>query len=739
MLFLQTRIIILFSMILLFYNVVGAGNPPLELTKIQAPLVFDGMPDELFWDNIQPVPLTMHLPTYGKKPTEKSEIRIAYDDDYLYLSGRLYDSEPDKIAANSKKRDAFIGNTDWFGFVIDSYNDKENGLAFFTNPNGLRLDVNVFGDALGRNPVNLSWNTFWDVKTVINEEGWFAELRIPFSSLQFQSGEEVKMGISTWRYIARKNESAIFPAISPEWGDWSMWRPSLAQEYILRGVKRQKPFYVTPYALGSFNEQNNLDDLETSYTQEEDRNLELGLDVKYGLSKNFTLDLTVNTDFAQVEVDDQQVNLTRFSLFFPEKRLFFQERSGVFQYSFGSRDQLFYSRRIGIDDDGNPVRILGGARLVGRAGLWDIGMMNMQTQGNDNLNGENFTVLRLRREVFNPNSDAGFIFTNRMDFEGNYNTVYGFDATIRVVKDDFLSLRWASSFDSENSDQFFSLDPTRFWISWATRRFKGLTYAASFSRAGKNYDPGVGFQGRKDFTRVGMRLSHGWFGKEESWLQRYNLIYRAQMFWSNQESGLLETYSGSAAFEFNAKKGWGGAIGTRYNYEFLDEELEFTDEIFVDQGLYRFFQPYINFTTSPNASFFVGGEISYGDFYGGKRMNVSLNPNWALSASWELSGNYQFNRIDFPLNGGKFDIHVGGLRVLYMLDTKFSVSSFIQYNSASGTFLTNLRLRYNPKEGNDLFIVFNDDMNTNRFRELPILPVHNTRNVVVKYSYTFSL
>jgi hypothetical protein len=717
-----------------------ASQAPGQLTKLSAIVNFDGMPDEDFWDDIDPLPLVMNLPIYGSEPTQNTEIRVAYDDNYLYGAFRLYEKDASKISRNSYRRDALIANTDWVALIIDSYNDKETALAFLTNPNGLRFDANVFNDGLGELPFNIDWNTFWDVKTTTNEEGWFVEMRIPFTSLQFQSGEEVTMGIIAWRYIARNNESDVFPDIPPDFGDWSTWRPSLSQEFTLKNVQNKRPFYVAPYVRTGFSESSLLNDAETAYPYENDRDLEPGLDVKYGISKSFTLDLTVNTDFAQVEADDQQINLERSALFFPEKRLFFQERAGIFNFNFGSRDQLFYSRRIGLDEDGRPVRMLGGARVVGRAGKWDMGFLNMQTAQSDDLNAENFTVLRARRQVVNQNSDAGFFFGNRMDFDGNFNTSYGLDASIRFSdKNDQLDLRWAQTFDSENSDQLLSLAPTRFWISLVRRQFTGFTYGTSFSRAGEHYDPGIGFQGREDFTRWGQRLTYGWFAPGDSPVQTFNAVYRAQMLWANDQTGRLLTYSPSLSFEIVWKSQWRLTPGIRYNREYLEEELEFTDDVAIPVGGYDFIQPNIMFSTPFTKPFSVMGQASFGSFYDGQRTNISLTPTWAISSNLEISGTYEYNRLNFDSRGELVNLHIARLKALVMFDTKWSINSFIQYNSSDKNFGANIRLRFNPMEGNDLFIVFNDDMNFDRYREWPTLPKHNVRSFIVKYTYTFRL
>ncbi len=330
---------------------------PLQLTRLSGTIVLDGLSDEAAWEAIEPLPLVMHAPTFRGSPTERTEIRVAYDDHYLYLAGRLYDSEPEAAGTADLSRDSFAPNNDYFGLVLDTFNDNENALAFFTTPGGIRWDAAVFNDAQGDFPVNLSWNTFWDVAVVQNGEGWFAEMRVPFFSLRFQDVDgQVTMGFTTWRYISRKFENVSFPAIDPSVGGWALFKASQSRKVSMEGVSSRNPVIITPYALGGVGQTAELDGDGRTYIHPGSRVGDLGLDVKYSLRSNLTLDITANTDFAQVEADDEQVNLTRFDLFFPEKRLFFQERASIFDFSLGGPIRLFYSRRIGIHE-GLPVPI----------------------------------------------------------------------------------------------------------------------------------------------------------------------------------------------------------------------------------------------------------------------------------------------------------------------------------------------------------------------------------------------
>ena len=704
---------------------------------------FDGMPDESFWEKVKPFPLVTQFPDFGKKPTEETEIYLVHDGSYLILAGRLFDQDPEKIMANSFKRDVITENTDWLGIIIDTYHDKENALAFFTNPNGLRTDFAILNDAVGENPLNLDWNNFWDVKTTINEKGWFVEMRIPFSSLQFQiNNGTVVMAVSTFRYIARKNEVDIFPEIPPIFGDHSAWKPSRMHEIHISGIQQKSPFYIIPYFLGGLSYNTELNATETGYVSVTDPKLEVGLDFKYGISNNLTLDISLNTDFAQVEADDEQVNLTRFSLFFPEKRLFFQERSGIFEIRTGGPfNRFFYSRRIGIDDDGNPVRIIGGARLTGRIGSWDVGFLNMQTSNSINLNPENFSVLRMRKQVFNPNSYLGLMTTNRMDFRGKYNTLYGLDALIKVKGDDYLQVRFAQTMENSKSNNPFSLNPARIFINLERRRLEGLIFDIALGRMGQDYHPGMGFEERENFSDFWNIWKYAWVSnKESSRLARHNFSIISNIYFQNSKKK-IESSMIHPKWEFVFKTGWGGEIGYKYQFENVFESFSFDEEETTDvpEGNYRFGQVQMQLFGPQSQLFYWIVDITSGKFYDGNLINLNVMPTWTVSPHVEVSAFYQYSRIRFPDRSQQSNLHLVRFNGLYMLNTKLSVSAFVQLNSAANIVVSNFRLRYNPKEGNDLYIVYNENMNRERYREVPALPLTDNRTIALKYSYTFNL
>ena len=710
------------------------------IRRVAGPIALDGRTDEPGWAGILPICMVMQTPTYGESCSERSEALLGFDDEFIYAAGRLYDREPDKIQSPTKKRDAMVATSDWFGVLFDSFNDKENSLAFFTTPAGLRFDAAVFRDGqIGTAtdmPMNLSWNTFWDVAVARSEEGWFVEMRIPLSSLRFQAqGGDVVMGVTVFRWLSRRNETDVFPAIPKNWGDMSAWKPSQAQETVWPGLRPRRPVYLTPYVLTGFEQTYELNDDETAYVEGGGPKLELGLDFKYGLTGNLTFDATVNPDFAQVEADDVQVNLTRFSLFFPEKRLFFQERSSNFDYNMGGPNTLFYSRRIGLVDD-RPVRIYGGARLVGRLGAWDVGFLDMQTAALDDNPSENFGVLRLRRQVINPYSYFGGMLTSRAGADGSYGVDYGLDWIWRMAGDDYFTLQWAQTFKDGQTNRAFDLASGRVAVMWERRTTKGFGTTVRFSRTGDMFDPAMGFVMMDDYTAFYTRTLYGWFPGKDSALSNHDAFLEARFYIDNATKELLIAEIGPG-WEWSAKSGLGGMVRPIFHIDNLLEPLEIADDVTVPVGHYEYADVMFQLATPPGRLLNAMFSGQAGGYFDGWRVSAGVTPTWSGIPDIEIGGMVQYNLVRFPARDESFVAPIGQFRILATLSVKFSMSALVQYSGADDAFGANIRFRYNPREGTDVYLVYNDGLNTNRSDRFPYPPLSTGRAIYLKCNYTF--
>jgi hypothetical protein len=711
--------------------------PPYVIRRVSEPIRLDGVLDEAVWDSIEPVPMVKHWPSYGGDPTERTEVRLAYDGAYVYASCRCY-ATPGSIQATTFKRDSWNLTNDQFALVLDSFHDNETALIFVVSPSGARSDAAISGDAAGSTPNNDSWDTFWDAEVTRTDSVWYAEMRIPISSLRFQDqGGDVEMGLITYRLIASKNEMATYPAIEPKWGFWSFAKPSRAQTVHMTGLRSRNPVQVTPYVLAGVGQDFLLNADTTGYARIDNPSQDVGLDVKYGVTNNLTLDVTVNTDFAQVEADDQQINLTRFSLFFPEKRRFFQERASIFQYDLGGSNRLFYTRRIGLHQ-GGEVRLLGGARLVGRIGEWDVGLLNMQAARDDALDlpSENFGVVRLRRQVLNPYSYVGGIATSRLAEGGGYNVAYGLDGVLRLFGDEYLTLNWAQTFDDSLSSGVVDLSSARLRALWERRRFDGFGYQFSVARAGRDYNPEMGFELRDDYTRLGDRLFYGRVFRGKRSVQRLQVGLDGNVHLRNVD-GAVETSEISPTLEVTFRSGATLVARVRRSFDDVLTQFALTPQVGVPVGEYGFTSFEVTHNTSPARMLRHRTALNTGTYYDGRRVTLSLGPTWSASRFLELAATYQVNWVQFGERGQEFTAHVARLRAETTLNTRFTLTTFVQYNSLADGVTGNLRFRYTPRDGRDFYLVVNEGMNTDRYRVEPTLPFTSSRTILLKYSHTF--
>jgi hypothetical protein len=703
--------------------------------KLSGEIKFDGRVDDDAWKSISPLALTMHWPSFAGSLTEQTEIRLAYDQQYIYLSAINRDTEPDKIQEVSFQRDAISEQADHVVLMLDAYNDNENAQVFTVNATGSRADFTMKNDAQGGDAWNLSWNSYWDAEVVKTEDGWEAEIRVPFSSLRFQENNgKVEMGVGAYRYIARKRELQIYPAIPPDWGFWSFAKPSMFKTMEFEGIKNSRPWYTSPYVLGGEGHHYEYDD-DNNPEKITNNDFQIGLDIQHAFSDNLNADFTLNTDFAQVEADDQTVNLSRFSLFFPEKRRFFLERSSTFDFKADGNNNMFYSRRIGISN-GALVPMLGGVRLVGRVNSWDVGFINLQSRGIKNIASENFGVLRLRRNVFNPRSYVGGMVTSRINTEGDENYAYGFDGIINVFGEDFLRVNLAQSQDSEDSANLDPLDRARVYVQWQNRQSLGFGYTFSYSNVGSDYNPGLGFERRFDFNEFSGELGYLYFLPDEASLRtlEYSLTGTTSI---GNSSGTMETRQINNRLVLNWDRGNSLGLNARYLIDRVPKAFRLSDEIEIAAVEYENTEFSIDYSTAAVGLLLSNFNVTIGKFYGGDMYSATIAPEVVASKFFQFTAFYQYSNINFVDLDQTFESHLARVKASVTFNVKWSIATIAQLNSLSEITAINMRLRYNPVDGNDLYLVYNEGINNNPTAVTPNLPISESRTIMMKYVHTF--
>jgi hypothetical protein len=712
----------------------GTPGPPLELTRLKGPVTIDGMPDEAVWRDIPALPLTMYTPVFRGTPTQRTEIRVAYDDEFFYAAGWFYDTDPSSIRVNSLYRDRWNGD-DALAIYLDAFNDNRNAKWFGVTAGGVRFDQLVSDDGA---TLNGSWDTFWTARTTIAKDGWFAEVRIPFSSIGFHpdaSGKAV-MGLTATRLVSRLEERVTFPEIDPK---FEFRSPSKAQDVVLRDVRSHTPLYVTPYALTGRARTSIAPAIDgEAFTTDRKTSREVGVDIRYPLSGNLTLDLTANTDFAQVEADDQQVNLDRFPLFFPERRRFFQEGSGIFDFVAGGGARLFHSRRIGLTGVApnlTPVPIYGGARLVGRVGAWDLGFLEMQTQRQGATPSENFGVLRLRRPVFNPFSTAGLMVTS---YSGGNRTNLGLggDGTFRVTGDHYLTLKYSATVDSDDPSTVTLGSRSLFDFKWERRVSRGLQFNINSTHMGRAYRPEVGFLQRSDYTTANIAGNYFIYTDKHKWLRRYYPGALSLMTYRNSD-GALESAQWAFWVEWDTKAGGNGWIEPKWFHENVARAFSI-GKATVPAGSYDFEDLQVYLSMGAGSELRTGMDARAGTYFDGTRAQMILTPTWNVSPHLELGADYQVTHLEFDTRDQVENVQVARVRIRAAVNPQASGNAFVQYNSTTNRLDFNVRLRYAFAEGTDLWLVYNEGLDTDPVRDIPggRSPTSLARTVLLKYTHT---
>jgi hypothetical protein len=746
----------LFSFVFTISNLcILQAQAPYQPYRTEKDITLDGVVDEAEW-LLTPVEtdFMQEGPDPGAAPTERTEVRIIYNDTYLFVAITSFDSEPDKMIRLEMERDFPLGQDDGTAFIIDPYHNKITGLNFVANTLDARWDAQVTQDGGG---LNDSYNTFWEARTYVGDFGYSTEYRIPFSSLRFEQKEEVLMGFRIARLIKRKNELITFPKCDPNTENtWT--NISYAREIVFRDLKSRNPLYISPYIIANYYEENVLNAEGTAYEKNsnfmtrkhffENETLDkivsnIGVDAKYGLSKNLTLDLTINTDFAQAEVDDRIINLSKYEVNLPEKRSFFLESANQLSFGFPSGNELFITRRIG-NENGVIVPIIGGVRLTGKVNDWQIGALNMQTKGvtSAGISPHNFTVLRTRRDIDSLGSFVGAIVCNRVntDTSALSNQSFGIDFVKRLNQQFTIEGGLINTLDNFEAPDL--LESLYFHAGFFQSATKGFIYNATSDLVGQHLNPVMGYLDDNDYGSVKGTLKYQWNLKNSKLLNYFYISTFNKYRWKIENGG-AETIADDLYTGINFKSGAAidiSIIEFKQDSLFFDWELD--DRNAISAGVYQTFNTAITLVSPQQSNYTASIYTTYGGFYGGERLYVQPDITYWVNKHFNLSLTYEYNHITFEkyLDEEKntlFESNLIRLGLVYNFTTRYSLKTYFQFDDLSQQTSTNIRFRYNPKEGTDLFIVINQGINNYRTRLDPKLPYINNQAFTVKFTKTF--
>ena len=709
----------------------AAAQDPLLIPRLEHPPAIDGRLDEAEWDSLAPLPMIAYKPTFGIPPSESTDVRVAHDGRAIYVGAALYHRNPAGVQAWTRARDEDYGG-DFLNVLLDTFNDRENAVTFSTTPAGPRLDFSVKNDAEGTNSITNAWNGVWDVRVRRDERGWYAEFRIPFSTLRYQAdGGVVHMRLIVNRLIGGKNERVIFPAVPPRW-DWGQFKPSQAREVELRGVETRHQVLFTPYALGGHHKEARLDPVVGAWAGGSEVRREIGGDLKLAVSNDVNLDLTANTDFAETEVDDQRLNLTRFPLLFPERRQFFIEREGIFSFDLDDINRVFHSRRIGLADDGAPVRIYGGARVVGRTGRSDLGFLVMQAERDGASVGENFAVARFRRRVFNPETYVGAMVTSRLG--AGDGVAAGMDASARLAGPHYARAVAVASTRPDGALTAGGLEHAALGLRLERRTAVGLGATAGVLRLGEAFNPPIGFLEANGLLKADGEVRYGLFLPESSSLRVLTPALRATRV-RDLRAGALQTGTAEAELAVEFKSGAQVTALLEQRSETVFTPFYLSDAVQVVPGDYDGTSLIVSFGNGTRGRLSLTGEGSVGGFYGGRRTSGTLVASWHPTPPLHLTGEYQHERLSVADQRATLRVMRG--RAAASWSSRFSTSVVVQHSSAAHLTSINARARLNFREGNDLWLVYTHGLNSDRSRMSPALPGTQARAVALKYTYTF--
>ncbi|GGD57161.1 hypothetical protein GCM10011361_24650 [Muriicola marianensis] len=695
----------------------------LKLTEL--PSIDGEVLNDPVWQNIPMYgDLIQTQPRFGFPASERTDIRIAYSEDTFFLSVVCFDSRPSELVISDARRDADLDNTDAFLFIIDTYKDGQNGFIFGTNSQGVEYDAQVDNEGQGNFNVNrqqggtiggfnLNWDASWVVRTQVGDFGWSAEFSIPLRTIRFQSGKD--WGINFRRNIRKTNEIAYWAPIPL---GFTFNRLSLAGTLTDLDLRSPGNLKVIPYVLGRLEKDYQQTDPELEFSPD------AGGDIKYSITPSLTLDFTYNTDFAQVEVDDQQVNLDRFNLFFPEKRAFFLENAGLFTVGSPGEVDLFFSRRIGIGTAGNLVPIIGGTRLSGKLNRTNVGLLSMFTDdvADAGIEKNNFSVARVNHE-FKGRSALGAVFVNRAGLErsDDFNRTAAIDGKLGLGNKARLSGFYARTYDPNDTTQAhaYKLQADYLW--------NNLEMRLAYTEVGQGFNPEVGFLLRSAFRKPEALVLYRYRPKnpESRILElRPHVSYRGYWnFEGFQETGFLHLDN---HWEF--KSGLEFHTGMNLTTEGVVSDFEISDGVIVPAGTYDHTEAQIIFFTNRSKPLSVNIRSVMGGSFGGSRYLNSGTLTYRQGDNFNIALTYQNNSFDLP--GGSFSANILRTQLSYAFTPRIYLQGLIQNNTADEIWAVNLRFSWLQRANTGLFVVYNHNLQGGD-------PLNNS--FIIKYTRMFDL
>ena len=696
----------------------------------------DGRVDDAIWADAQPFSaFVQQWPDEGEPATERTEIRFLLDRENLYIGVICFDSNPGDIVVSQSRRDADLDDTDSIQILLDTFNDGQNAFVFGTNPFGIEFDGQVMAEGQtgqgGSGGFNVNWDADWTVRAGMTGRGWEAEFAIPLKTLRYSPGQERTWGVNALRIIRRKNEQVF---LSPVPRGYELHRVSVAAQLHGLSLPARRDLKLTPYLTGA------VTDDKTLRADTVRRSGDVGLDVKWGVRADLTLDVTVNTDFAQVEADEQQVNLTRFPLFFPEKRPFFLENAQLFQLGQPQNIDLFFSRRIGLSSAGEPIDIVAGGRLSGKLGGYNVGLLNMQTDaavngrtGQTLAPDNNFTVLRLQREV--GRSNVGAMFVGRQGVggaavAGDYNRAYGLDLGWQATSNGRLFAFLART-DSPAAKGGSDYAGRASYLYANEQMGAGLGYA----QVGDRFNPEAGFLRRRAYRSIDARYDFTYQPKQWPWIRRIHPHTNFTTYTDLQNR--LESSQGHWHF-FDIQT----LSGARFGYVLITGQdrprrpftiyQDVTDRrVVVPAGDYGWAWGEFEGNTNRSAPISASLVHKIGNYYNGDYHGWRLTVG--LRAGARLLSEIEWTRDDINLPVGRFKNDLVPVKVSYAFTSLASLQGLIQYNRQSSTVSSNIRLALLNRSGTGFFLVYNDRRDTSPFTPDELLG----RSFIVKFTRLF--